>query len=220
MSDPSQRIISHMNADHQLALIDYIVVYGGAEIGLFQESSVKLVKLDEKSFTIEYSLNTGEIVQYSLDWNDASESQHLKVESFKDIKDKLISMAKYAAAKQGYSAHRITKILLPDNIFGYGMYVTVITLFLNTVDPNLIPKYLGNDFIYGQIVKYIPTFVKKNIPFIFYLVTLIHVFEVMFVLVPKLKKYRVSTVQSFGWIVMNMFEGFNVYFRFNTLTKD
>ena len=47
MSSPSERIIGHMNKDHQLALSDYVVVYGDVNPANLIEESVQLVSVDE-----------------------------------------------------------------------------------------------------------------------------------------------------------------------------
>lgn len=50
----SDRIRGHMNADHQLALKDYLVVYGNLSLSEFDESSVLITDVTEKSITIGY----------------------------------------------------------------------------------------------------------------------------------------------------------------------
>ncbi|KAK6205116.1 uncharacterized protein RJT21DRAFT_117589 [Scheffersomyces amazonensis] len=220
MSEASKRIISHMNDDHQLALIDYLVIYGEQELYTFKQSSVKLTDVNEKSFTLNYETISNESKKITIHWADASEAEVLKVNSLKDVKDKLISMAKYAAAKQGYSHKRLTKVLPPNNLFALSLYILIPVLITNHFKPKLIPSYLGKDLLYLQIVKYIPAIISKNQSFILYVIAFLHVLETLFFTIPRLVQFRAPFKQSVAWIIMGLFEGFGSLIRMNAVTSD
>ena len=88
MSSPSERIIGHMNKDHQLALSDYVVVYGDVNPANLIEESVQLVSVDEKQIVIDYDIIKPPITKtLSLYWHDAKEDENIQVKAYGDIKE-------------------------------------------------------------------------------------------------------------------------------------
>ncbi|KAK6456459.1 uncharacterized protein RJT20DRAFT_135212 [Scheffersomyces xylosifermentans] len=222
----SERIIGHMNKDHQLALIDYLVVYGNVELSTIVQPSVAISKVDEKTLVIDYkSTQDSKTHSFSIDWADASEHENVKVTQLSDLKDKLVAMAKYAADKQGFSHKQIKKVLYPSAISS-PMYLAFIVLFLNAYDPYILRNLFGKDAIFQKIIPYLPAFAtnlyglfESNAAKIAIVLGLVHLTEVTFFTLPQTRKYRVPFPQRIQWILMHLFEGFFVILRFKSLTK-
>ena len=88
MSDPSERIIAHMNHDHQLALCDYLVHYSKLSSSDFKHDSVKISKIDLKALEVTYKTFLKKSSYYTNVWDDLSDGG--SVDSWGDIKGKLV----------------------------------------------------------------------------------------------------------------------------------
>ncbi|KAL6449818.1 hypothetical protein SBY92_004155 [Candida maltosa Xu316] len=215
-----------MNADHQLALIDYVVVYGDIKPTNIIDESVKIVSVDEKQLVLEYDVIKPPITKtLSLYWHDAKEDENIEVNSFSDIKGKLIAMAKYCAKEQGYAIKKLTKIYGP-RLSQLPMYLFWISLFLNAYDPNILTRLVANDAVFNKVVGYLPSAViagYKNTEThaIKYITGLFvtHLAEILLFTKGYLQKYRVPENQRWVWYLMHLFEGYPVIFRLRRVTK-
>lgn len=226
MSDPAQRIIGHMNADHHLSLIDYVIYYGKVDESILVENSVGISSIDSERVVIDYkTTNSDTFNHFTLKWTDAVENQDIPVKNLTDLRPKLVAMAEYAAAKRGYSHQQIKKVVLPGPK-QFLMYVAFAILMMNSYDPLLLSRLLANDWLFNTVVAFIPQGVKN-----FYLLTakhaarisvatyIIHIIEILIFTLPFLKKYRVPLKQRLAWIFMHFFEGYLVISRLKELAK-
>lgn len=225
-TDAKQRIIGHMNADHHLAVLDYVVVYGKVDLSDLKPESAAISDVDDQYLTLTYELADGKSKSLELEWNLIEESQGVTVSSLRDAKDKLIAMAKYAAHKQGFSHTQITKVL-PPTALSFPLYIYGLFLIVSSIDPTLIGKLTANDPLVAKALPYIPSTIRlvynlteQHALKIAITMYLLHVLEIVFSTLPKLKRYRVPPAQGLLWTVMHFFEGFFVILRFNTLRKD
>lgn len=225
-TDAKQRIISHMNADHHLSVLDYVVVYGKVNLSDLKPETAAISDVDDQYITLTYELADGKSKSLELEWNLIEESQNVNVSSLRDAKDKLIAMAKYAANKQGFSHTKITKVL-PPTALSYPMYIFGLFLIVSSIDPTLIRKLTANDPLVAKALPYIPAAIKlvyslseQHALKIGITMYLVHIYEIIVSTLPKLKCYRVPPAQGLLWVIMHFFEGFFVILRFNTLRKD
>ncbi|CAK9437401.1 uncharacterized protein LODBEIA_P17790 [Lodderomyces beijingensis] len=225
MSDPSARIISHMNDDHQLSLNDYVVVYGAVDPKILVEDSVRITKVDTESIVIEYDIiNPATTKTLALYWTDAeTEGEEVPVKSFSDIKGKLIAMAKYCANKQGFAMKKLTEVVAPD-LGGLVMYPTWIVLLINAYNPSILRNLFANDALFKRIVSYLPPlafsayqFTELNALKICIGLAAIHLSEVLFIARPFLARRRAPTDVRLKWYVMNFIEGFTALLRLKKL---
>ncbi|ODV65682.1 hypothetical protein HYPBUDRAFT_153874 [Hyphopichia burtonii NRRL Y-1933] len=224
MSEHKERIIYHMNGDHQLSVHDYVVVYGKVPASQIAEGSAKISDISEKDVTITYkSKAIGKTEVVSLNWNEVPEDQDIKVVAFGDIKSKLISMAKYAAEKQGYSHVQIKKVLTPG-VDGWIIYLLSVIVLVGCIDPKLIRRTVEHDAIFSKILPYVPQFLanfyswsEKNFKLIAVITYAVHIFELGIVGLPRLIKYRVPLKQKLVWLVFHSLEGFPSHLRFGSL---
>lgn len=223
--DPSQRIISHMNKDHQLALIDYLVGYKKVKLSTLDESSVHISAINEKSMDVSYNTDSDYNNVAKFKWTDIPEDENVKVKSMKEIKDKLVSMAKYAAAKQGYSHVKVTKYpeITKDSVF---MMSIAVIFAIGCYDMNFLKKLFKNDPITSNLAPYFPDALWKVIGFaadrikkIAIATYVIHLFEVSYFTIPNIIKYRVPFPQSLAWCSLHLIEGFFTISKFKKHTK-
>lgn len=226
MSEATQRIISHMNADHQLALLDYLVVYGKIDAASIVESTLGISAIDETLLTIDYQTKgSSAFKQWTAAWNDCPENDNVKISGLRDLKGKLVAMAHYAAKKQGYAHKRITKVVGPQG--SHFMYAIFLSLVLNAYNPAILRSFVSRDAVIATVVSYMPGFlvslyelVERQSFNLFLTVYGIHIFEILYFTVPTIKKYRIPAKQALQWISLHFFEGYYVVRRLNALKSD
>lgn len=218
MSDPKTRIISHMNKDHQIALVDYVVVYGNVKLSSFAAESVQITDVDEKQITLTYKDKAGDDKKLVIIWNNAIEHEGVRVVSMKDIKAKLIAMAKYAAAKQGFSHVQIKKVVLPSKPIELVMYVYAVASVITLYDKHMLRNLLTSSFFteVGHSLPFLATgfkYFENHVLQICLGVYAIHLIEVLMVTLPRTRKYRVPFPQNIAWATLNFIEGFPAFRR-------
>lgn len=209
-----------MNADHQLALVDYVVVYGKQPITSIRPKTVVISDIDTKSIKLRFEQANGTIKVVEIDWSDATEYEAVSVDEASDIKPKLIAMAKYAAKKQGFSHKQVTTALPPKSGLSYFMYSSAVLLAATLVKPNLVSAALNGTRLLnsGLLNKWL--FVERNIVGIFATIYGIHLAEVIFAMVPKIRYYRMPFKVGLRWAVYNFVEGFLAFLRLKEVVKD
>lgn len=215
MSHPSSRIIGHMNKDHQLALVDYVVTYGKVPFSSFKPESVQITSVDEKTLSLAYQDNDSETKTLQLNWEAVKEDDNVSVISLLDIKAKLIAMAKYAAAAQGYSHKQLTTISFPNNVVLYGMYTFAAVVAITLYDKTLLRRIFANDAILSMVVAKVPqalatsyAYFEGHVKQIALAVYAIHVAEIFLATLPILTKFRAPALTKLAWMGMNFVEGF------------
>lgn len=219
MSDPKNRIISHMNKDHQIALVDYVVIYGNVKLSSFVADSVKIADVSEEKLVLSYKDYTGEMKTQTIIWNNAIELEGVRVLSMKDIKAKLIAMAKYAAKKQGVSHVQIKKAIPPQRPIGYLMYVYALATAITLYDKHLLRHLLASTSFFSWVGTHLPflatafRYFENKIGVLSLTVYAIHLIEALAVTLPRTRKYRVPVPQNYIWLAMNFIEGFPAFLR-------
>ncbi|SGZ53436.1 CIC11C00000005629 [Sungouiella intermedia] len=226
MSDPRIRIISHMNKDHQLALLDYVVVYGGENVSHVDAESVIITDVSEEHLALSYNKENGNNKDLKLIWEEVPENEKVKVDQMGDIKAKLVAMAKYAAEKQGYSHKRVDKVSLPKKLDLYLMYLAFAVSLATLYDKTLVRRLVQNDKLLLTIAAKCPELLAKGYSYfenhitpIFSTIYGIHVVEILTVTWPRVNKLRMSLKNKLVWATMNFVEGFLVFSRLNKLEE-
>ncbi|CCE85798.1 Piso0_005430 [Millerozyma farinosa CBS 7064] len=226
MSDkPSQRIISHMNSNHQLALIDYLAVYGKVRESNLVKDSISISQIDEEKMLIIYKIKETDSTQkLTLVWREVHEEDNVEVKGFGNLREKLISMAKYAASKRGYSHMKIDEISWPS--YAIPAYVIFALWTLSLYDKGKLTALLSSHPALRNLWSKIPTtllsswiFSDKLSQRLYFGLYSVHVCESFFITLPRVTFYRVPFVKKLVWMFMNFIEGFFVLNRFNSLVK-
>lgn len=218
--DQTARIKSHMTRDHNLALLDYLVVYGNANANAIEPGTISMTDVNTESFTICF--HTSSPQKLTIRWEDAHENDNLPVDDMSDIKPKLVSMAKYAAAKQGYSHTQIKKTV-PPSPSSYPMYVYFVVAGWAAFAPASFQNFVANNYVLSRISALLPlgfrSYLSKNIRKIFIGTYIIHLLEIFTYSIPTFIKYRVPAAQRLQWSLMHFVEGFYVPLRLKKLKE-
>lgn len=227
MSDPKDRIILHMNKDHQLALLDYVVVYNDERPEDVLELSVRIKDVSVEDITIAYTKQNGTSNKFTLGWDKASEDENVPVLSLLDLRAKLVSMAKYAAAKQGFSHRRVDKVILPSLPIQFFMYAFAGAIFVTCYDKTLIRRSVerldGLTKVLASSPKALTSAYNifedhaKSIAIATYG---IHIVEILVKTLPVVRKFRMLIASQLAWVFMNFIEGFLVFSRLASATEE
>lgn len=219
--DPStkERIINHMNKDHQLALADYLVVYAKKAVSTFRPSSVQISDINTEIIKLRFEESNGTIKTIELEWNKVDEPENVVVESASDIKPKLVSMAKHAARKQGYSHLKVKKAVFEFSGMSYFMYGFAAVFTATLVKPDLIRGILTTVGLGENPLLSKWLFVERNIKAIYCTIYGIHLMEALLVMRPMTRRYRMSTETALKWAGMNYIEGFLAILRLKKVVK-
>jgi len=215
-----------MNKDHQLALLDYVVVYGGENVSHVDAESVIITDVSEEHLALSYNKENGNNQDLKLIWEEVPENEKVKVDQMGDIKAKLVAMAKYAAEKQGFSHKRVDKVSLPKKLDLYLMYLAFAVSLATLYDKTLVRRLVQNDKLLRTIAAKCPELLAKGYSYfenhitpIFSTIYGIHVVEILTVTWPRVNKLRMSLKNKLVWATMNFVEGFLVFSRLNKLEE-
>lgn len=220
MSNTIDRIIYHMNQDHHLALVDYVVVYGKVPPAQFNKDSVRIIDVDETKILLQYDTADTKGNQLILIWNETIENENITVSGVTDIKSKLIAMAKYSAEKQGLSLTQFNKVWAPKKLLLWFMYALGAFLFTSSWDPTLPRKVISASPSLTSLTSAAPAILKSlaahsetKVRLFTVAIYFTHIFEILAVSWPKLTKHRTSFSKKLLWALMHFFEGFLIFRR-------
>ncbi|CDK28383.1 unnamed protein product [Kuraishia capsulata CBS 1993] len=207
MSDATARILSHMNKDHSVAVEDYLSVYGGVTVDN-KVANVRMrdIELDHMTIGFNHELIETEVLK-PIPFDPP-------MKSLREARERLVAMAKEAAAKRGYSHISINEMVYPPK---QNYPVLVLTVLL-------IWGFFKPDYLYGVVYpKVLPQpvtdFVRFLTPFSFYLIAFLHIGECFLCMRPRLNKHRVPLDFKIEWMLDCLIEGFPSWKRFDKLVK-
>ncbi|KAH3683822.1 hypothetical protein WICPIJ_005196 [Wickerhamomyces pijperi] len=200
---PEERIISHMNKDHKLSVQDYLVAFG--KLDMSKVKTFQMTHIDTESLTITFRLKNTDIDMEKIIPFDPP------MKSLADSRDRLVIMAKEAAAKQGVSHIQINEYAAPSAfelflyfVFHAGFFVGLFPVLLD----NHIVASLTSQTVIDWLVRY--SFQVEIA------VILVHIGEVYFLLKPLIEFYRVEDFQI-EWYIAVLIEGFPAIRRLKAL---
>lgn len=195
MVDASQRIVTHMNKDHKLALEDYLYVYGGVPI----TKKIKHVRMH----SIELECMTLQFMHDDIDYDvEKTILFQPALKDWSEAKSKLVTMAHEAAAKRNLSHIQINDMSYPDTVVEYIVIIAVLLPFICykwrkvlwwLPIPSSVASFLDNDNVLRGVMLF---------------AFLTHLLESWALLRPKLNFYRVPTDFLVEWYLFGLLEGF------------
>lgn len=223
------RIIDHLNANHKLALYDYLAYYKNIRLDIddpHSDAVVKDISLD--SLTIWYKTPTHT--------RTTTVAIIPAMAQMSDARAALVKMAKEAARGTGHEHFRIRHYSPPKLFVGCGgasadsslvakffagfpqtfaginiHYPSSLFVVLLWLTP-LFPKSLGalwNALLPSKLAAMFTTRARK----IAFYTVLIHVAESFFVLLPLLRSVRTPQPQKSIWVLSNLLEGYPAILR-------
>ena len=215
MADPKvkdaavkQRIITHMNTDHQDSLVRYLEHF--CHLSSFSARNAKLEDISFESLTIASSKNTQHVISIEppmVAWAEARERVvAMDAEAVKGLKRSNIIMKRYKE---------------PSGFMAVVFIAAAISFALFSKRSNFEP----GSFLYNHVLRYAPGFAKwcyKIQPLLIILMVTIHGGEAVYMVTGRLKKH---SVPRFGmlwwkWMLSTYIEGVGAFVRFDRIIKE
>ncbi|KAK7206659.1 hypothetical protein BZA70DRAFT_294062 [Myxozyma melibiosi] len=203
------RIITHMNKDHELSLRDYLTFYKG----IVPSRNVQLKDITLDKLTISYEL----IHNRGIDELEAVIDLTPPMKSMAEARDVLVGMALQASEGLGYATVTPVDAFLPPTARSVPIILSILAgiyyVFVNSAaldNPNsVLRQYKLYDY------EFVPTLIKAGV----YLALIYHVGEAL-VLFIWTGAYRVPSLKRMAWVVSGFFEGWPALARFRSLMEE
>lgn len=197
-----------MNKDHRVSIEDYLVVYGKVKLDS-KISNIKMTEISVDHMSITFGHQDLEFpVEKVIPFEPP-------LEDLKEARTRLVEMAKRAAEKRGFSPYQIEGFTYP----GVGGWALNALIYL-PLAAYLIPSLLTNATVTGLLGASKVQWLGKNSLTITLVTVGIHAAESLFLLRPKLNKYRVPIDYKLEWYISTLIEGFPSIKRFNALVAE
>ncbi|GAM86310.1 hypothetical protein ANO11243_043220 [Dothideomycetidae sp. 11243] len=198
-----QRIISHMNADHQDSISRYLQHHHSQTV--WSSSTGRITSISLSELTMSCSTGT-----FTTPFTPP-------MSSLREARERLVAMDKACVTALGVSDITIRTFPPPTGPFLAGCVIVVSTLVSFSSRGNFAPE--------GVIGSVVPEFFRRFCyaiqPILFTTVLGIHVVETVWMAFGRLRKYNVSPRSKVYWFWLGdaFCEGVGSYIRFDRLVK-
>ncbi|KAH9819181.1 hypothetical protein DFH28DRAFT_957890 [Melampsora americana] len=201
ISQASSRYCSHMNHDHSDAVLYYVQVFGGQPSA--RHATMLAINAQEMDFTFDTLYKQG--VRLRIPFKPA-------LQSTADVRPRLIGMMNEALDRLGLSRVPVDLIQAPC------IRVTVISLLVGLI---YYVHFNSLENLPSTLV-FLKTGMLEKIVCVstIYLVPVCHAAEAMFMLRPKLRRYRVGFKNSTYWYASCCLAGYFAISQFEQLVKE
>lgn len=195
-----ERILFHMNTDHQVSLIAYLRVY--CKVTVKPSYTAKMEDINLLSMVISYGGS-----RYSVPFDPP-------MKSIRDARSRLVDMHSRCLEQLGESDIIIREYTRPR-----GFHAVVFTLCLSSyICLSQRSNFLPGSILYSAIFQYFPKFAYLCYvvqPALLATMILIHVVEAGLMAVRVLKPHRVPVFSRlwWKWMVSTFIEGFGAFQR-------
>lgn len=203
-----QRVISHMNKDHQDSISRYLQHYSKVSASLARHA--KLVDITFDSMTIVAN-NTA---RYHIDIQPP-------MGSWSEVRARMVAMDQEALRGLGKSDITVKEYRRPRGFMAVVFVATATTFVCFSRRSNFVP----GSFLYDTVLKYVPKFAQfcYNIqpPLIVLMVT-IHASEAIHMERSRLEKHNLSRLSKlwWQWLLSTFIEGVGAFVRFDRIVKE
>ena len=203
-----QRIITHMNADHQDSLIRYLEFY--AHLSVFAARNAKLKDITFDYMSIASSNNNVHKVPIKP-----------PMTSWAEARPRAVAMDAEAVKGLGRSSVTVKRYKGPRGWMTAVMVICALTMLAFVRRGNFVPGSL----LYDGLLISVPGFAKfcwMVQPLIFFVVLTAHAAEAVHMERSRLRKH---TVRMFSrtwwmWMVSNFVEGWGAFVRFDEVARE
>ena len=203
-----QRIINHMNNDHQDSLIRYLQHY--AQLSSFSARNAHLDDINFDSLTILSSAGTPHAIPIKP-----------SMTSWSDARPRVVAMDGEAVAGLGASNITVKKYKPPRGFMAVVFVACLLTFISFCRRANFEPGSVS----YDTLLKHIPSFAKfcwTIQPLLFWFMVVLHGYETVRMVKTRLEKH---TVRMFSrvwwmWLLSCSVEGFGSYVRFDECVRE
>ncbi|KIW06453.1 uncharacterized protein PV09_02897 [Verruconis gallopava] len=201
-----QRIVGHMNKDHQDSVIRYAEYYGKASRFTSRNAVLQDVALDKLTI-----VTGGKTIIIPLD---------PPMQGLKDARERLVEMDKQALAGLNRSPITLKEYKFPKG-FPVLVFVACLgTYLLYSRERNMLP----GSWLHDMVLKHIPSFTSfalKMRNYIIWPMLVIHITEAS-IMMNTLKKYSVPLFSRIWWLwtVSCFIEGYDSFRRIRAYEKE
>jgi hypothetical protein len=204
-----QRIINHMNNDHQDSLVRYLEHY--SNLSSFSARNAQLVDISFEALRIRTKRQSS---GYLIPINPP-------MTSWKEARPRVVAMDAEAIAALGRSNITVKSYKPPRKPFELLISIVVATVLIAySQRSNFEPGSPLGDFLLLHSPRF-AWFCQTFQPYIFWPVLAIHISECWVMARAKLKMHSVPTFSSlwWKWIVNVFFEGYPAFKRFDAIVR-
>lgn len=202
------RIITHMNADHQDSLINYLQHY--AHLSSFSARNAQLVDISFESLVISSTPGTKHRILITP-----------PLTAWSEARPRVVAMNAEAVKGLGKSNITVKKYKGPRSFMTVVMVVCVCTYLAFSRRSNFLP----GSALYDTLLKYVPHLAKFCLqihPMVLYPMIAIHAGEAIYMERSRLQKHTVPmfSLLWWKWMVSTFAEGFGALVRFDEVIRD
>lgn len=203
-----QRIIAHMNKDHQDSLVRYLEHF--CHLSSFSARHARLSDITFDHLVISTYPGSAHIVPIHPSMTSWSEARH-----------RVVAMDAEAVAGLNRSNITVKKYVKPSGPVILFACFTLTVLGVFSRRENFQPGSL----VYDGILVYAPGFARFCLqvrPLVLFMIISIHSAEALYFHTSKLRKHTVPTFSApwWKWMVSALVEGFPAFIRFNRIVEE
>ncbi|KAJ9221148.1 hypothetical protein DTO207G8_4260 [Paecilomyces variotii] len=202
-----QRIITHMNSDHQDSLAMFLQVYNR-----LNASTAKSAQLEDVSIS-DMVIKAGDGARYTIPIEPP-------MKSLLDARHRFVDMHDYCLSSLGISDIKVEQYSAPR-----GHHTVIFALCLATyVSFSRRENFLPGSLLYDLVFKHFPRFTLFCYdiqPLLISLMVAIHACEATYMALYRLRPYRVPFLSGLWWTWMTscFIEGFGSFQRFDAIVR-
>ena len=203
-----QRIITHMNADHQDSLVRYLEFF--CHLSSFSARNAKLMDVSFKSLSLASSNGAYHIIPIEPPIN-----------AWAEIRERVVAMD--AEAVKGLKRSNITvkEYITPSGFMAVTFVATALTFVVFSKRSNLEP----GSYLYEYLLLHAPGFADwcySIQPLLVFLMYTIHGSETLYMTTGRLKKHSVPSFSAlwWKWVLGTFVEGIGSFIRFDRMIKE
>ena len=213
MADPAskdavakQRIITHMNTDHQDSLVRYLEHYGN--LSSYAASNARLEDITFDSMTISTAKGENHIVAIDP-----------PLSSWSEARPKVVAMDEEARARLKRSDITVKEYTLPNKLWqAVIMTASALTFLAFSKRSNFLPGSL----LFDYLLKYTPGFAQfcnTVQPLVIYPMVILHAGEAGHMAKSRLEKHSVPqySLLWWKWVLSTFVEGFGAFSRLDEM---
>lgn len=203
-----QRIIKHMNNDHQDSLVRYLEHF--CHLSSFPARNARLSDITFDHLVISTYSGSAHIVPI-----------HPSMTSWSDARPRVVAMDAEAVAGLNRSNITVKKYTPPVGLMWLHLFVVVVVMSVFPRANNFVP----GSFVYDNLLLYTPGFARLCLrmrPLTLFLILSIHPGEAVYLHMSRLRKHTVPTFSAlwWKWFISTLVEGNPTFIRFNRIVRE
>ncbi|MCJ1288578.1 hypothetical protein MMC34_000106 [Xylographa carneopallida] len=205
---PKERIIQHMNKDHQDSLVRYLEHY--CHVSSYYARNAQLEEITFDSMTV----TSGRSCRYIIPFDPP-------LASWSEVRPRVVAMNSESVKGLKRSNITVKKYMRPKGVWIAVPFLVAGTMVAFSKRSNFEP----GSFLYDHLLKSVPDFAKfchAIQPYLLPGVIMIHTTEAAHMASSRLEKHSVPRFSSlwWKWIISTFFEGAGAFMRLDRIVAD